>query len=70
MDIFPTKPIKNKTTLNNIQEPSNVNNVYYNIPRSGEAMDGRKVDHQSTMVELQGKILDKYVSVLIDPGCI
>ena len=32
------------------------------------ALDGWQGDHQATMVEIKGKILNTYVSILIDPG--
>ena len=32
------------------------------------ALDGRQTDHQSTMVEIEGKILNTSISILIDPN--
>ena len=32
------------------------------------ALDGRQEDHQATMVKIKGKILNTFVSILIDPG--
>ena len=32
------------------------------------ALDGRQADHQDTMVEIEGKILNRSISILIDPG--
>ena len=31
-------------------------------------MDGRQEDHQATMVEIEGHILNTSISILIDPG--
>jgi hypothetical protein len=31
-------------------------------------LDGMQVDHQSTIVEIEGKIHNNNVSILIDPG--
>ena len=31
------------------------------------ALDGRQEDHQATMVEIEGKILNTSISILIDP---
>jgi uncharacterized cupredoxin-like copper-binding protein len=31
-------------------------------------VEGRQVDHQSTIVEVEGKIHDNHISILIDPG--
>ena len=35
---------------------------------SNAALEDRQVDHQATMVEIEGKILNTYISILIDPG--
>ena len=32
------------------------------------ALDGQHVDHQATMVEIEGKILNTSISILIDLG--
>ena len=32
------------------------------------ALEDRQADHQSTMVEVVGKIVEQPVSILIDPG--
>ena len=31
-------------------------------------MDGRQTDHQATMVEIEGKVSNTSISILIDPG--
>ena len=38
------------------------------IPRINAALENRHVDHQTSMVEVQGMIQNQYVSILIDPG--
>ena len=38
------------------------------IHRINAVVDGQQVDHQSTVVEVEGKINNNNVSVLIDPG--
>ena len=38
------------------------------IPRIYAALEDRKVDHQSTVVEVIGKIVAQCISILIDPG--
>ena len=38
------------------------------VPRIYAALEDRKADHQSTMVEVVGKIVEKSISILIDPG--
>ena len=35
-------------------------------PRIYAALDGRQADHQATMVEIEGKILNTSISILID----
>ena len=43
-----------------------VNDVAKNIPIINVALEDRKVDHRSTMLEVEGKILNTSISVLID----
>ena len=38
------------------------------VPRIYAALEDRQADHQSTMVEVAGKIVEKSISILIDPG--
>ena len=38
------------------------------VPRIYAALEDRQEDHQSTVVELVGKIVEQSVSILIDPG--
>ena len=38
------------------------------VPRIYAALEDRQADHQSTVVEVAGKIIDQSVSILIDPG--
>ena len=51
-----------------LQEASTVNDIARNIPKINVALDNRKADHQSTMVEVEGKISNTFVSILIDLG--
>ena len=37
-----------------------------NIPRINAILEDKQVDHQSTMLEVEGKLSNTYVSVLID----
>ena len=37
------------------------------VPRIYAALEDRQADHQSAVVEVAGKIVEKYVSILIDP---
>ena len=38
------------------------------VPRIYVALEDHQADHQSTMVEVAGKIVEQTVSILIDPG--
>ena len=38
------------------------------VPRIYAALEDHQEDHQSTMVEVAGNIVEQYVSILIDPG--
>ena len=39
-----------------------------NIPIVNVSLEYRQVDHQSTMLEVEGKVLNIHVSILIDSG--
>ena len=52
----------------NIQEAETVGQVARAVPRIYAALEDLQVDHQSTMVEVAGKIVEQSVSILIDPG--
>ena len=52
--------------INMLQEASTVNDIAKNIPRINVALENRQTDHQSTMLEVEGKISNTYVSILID----
>ena len=45
-----------------------MNDVARNIPTINAALENRQAEHQSTMVEMEGKISDQSVTILIDPG--
>ena len=38
------------------------------VPRIYAALEDHQEDHQSTVVEVTGKIVEQSVSILIDPG--
>ena len=38
------------------------------VPRIYAALEDRQVDHQSTVVEVVGKIVEQSISILIDPS--
>ena len=41
-----------------------------NIPRINATLENRQAYHQTSMVEIEGMIKDKPISILIDPGAI
>jgi predicted aspartyl protease len=63
-------PHQNSTnrTIQNIQEASTIGDIGKSIHRINAALDDRQTNHQSTIVEIEGKIHDRKVSILIDPG--
>ena len=52
----------------NIQEAETVGQVARAVPRIYIALEDHQVDHQSTVVEVVGNIVEQYVSILIDLG--
>jgi hypothetical protein len=58
----------NRTIVHNLQEASTVGDVGRSLHWINAAIDGRQADHQSSVVEIEGKIHDTRISVLIDPG--
>ena len=52
----------------NIQEAETMGQVARDIPRIYAALEDHQEDHQSTMVEVVGKIAEQSVSILIDTG--
>ena len=63
-------PLENKSArpAYNIQEAETVGQVARVIPRIYAALEDRQADHQSTVVEVAGKIAEQSISVLIEPG--
>ena len=57
----------NVSQVHNIQGAEIVGQVARTIPRIYAALEDLQEDHQSTVVEVEGKIVEQYVSVLIDP---
>ena len=52
----------------NIQEVETVGQVVREVPRIYAALEDRQAHHQSTVVEVAGKIVEKSISILIDIG--
>ena len=51
-----------------LQEASIVNDITKNIPIVNVCLEYRQVDHQSTMLKVEGKVFNIHVSILIDSG--
>ena len=41
-----------------LQEASTVNDIARNMPKINASLEDRKIDHQSTMLEVESKILN------------
>ena len=63
-------PLENESArpTYNIQEAETVGQVARAVPRIYAALEDRQVDHQSTMVEVVGKIVEQSISILIEPS--
>ena len=61
-------PHRNIHMLMRDREATTVNDIARNIPTISAALENRQAEHQATMVEMEGKISDLSVTVLIDPG--
>jgi hypothetical protein len=59
-----------RTTVHNLKEASTVGDVGRNIHKINAVVDGQKDNHQSTIVEVKGKVNNNRISILIDPGAI
>jgi hypothetical protein len=57
----------NKTVVHNLQEASIVGDVGRSLHQINAIVDGRQDDHQSSVVEIEGKINNTRIYVLIDP---
>jgi hypothetical protein len=57
----------NITAIHNLQESSTVGDMGKILDRINAPIDGRQADHQSSVVEIDGKINNSQISVLIDP---
>ena len=53
--------------MHNLQKEPNIEDIA-GTPWIYAALDGRQEDHQATMVEIEGKILNTSISILIDLG--
>eukprot|EP00253_Pinus_taeda_P023180 PITA_23180 len=59
---------KGSDQVSQVYEASTVGDVDQSIPRINAALEDHQADYQPTMIEFEGKIFDRTVSVLVDPG--
>jgi hypothetical protein len=64
---FPHKEDKMRI-VHNLQEATTVEYVGRNIPRIYASLEDRQEEHQSHMIEVEGKITNQPVVILIDSG--
>jgi hypothetical protein len=57
---------QNSRRVYNIQEDTTVNDVARSMPQIYAALDNKQVDHQDSVVEIEGIITNHLVSILID----
>jgi hypothetical protein len=58
----------NSRRVYNIQEATIVNDLARRMPCIYVSLDNKQVDHQASVVEMEGMIANHLVSILIDPG--
>jgi hypothetical protein len=57
-----------RRTMHNIQEVDTVEDMGKSMPRIYAALDNKQVDFQSHMIEVEGKINNHPIAILIDSG--
>jgi hypothetical protein len=65
---YPCLISANITVVHNFQEASTVGDVGRSLHQINADINGQQAHHQSLVVEIEGKINDTRISVLIDPG--
>ena len=65
---FPCLNGENKVTLHSVQEASTVGEISRNFHNINVALEDQQVEHQSTIVEIEGIVSNHAISILIDPG--
>jgi hypothetical protein len=59
---------QNSRKIYNMQEATTFNDVARSVLQIYAALDNNQVDHQASVVEIEGMIFNHLESVLIDPG--
>ena len=52
--------------LNQTQEATTVEDMGSNVPRIYAVLDNQQVEHQSSMIKLEGMIIDMTLTILLD----
>jgi hypothetical protein len=63
---FPHRKKENKSAYN-IQESTTINDVARSMPQIYASLDNRQVDHQASVMEMEGMISNHIVYILINP---
>jgi hypothetical protein len=50
------------------QQPFTIEDVRRNVPRVYATLDSQQVEHKSSMIEIEGMIVDMPIIVLVDSG--
>ena len=64
---FPCLNGENKVTSHSVQEASTVGEIGRNFHSINAALEDQQVDHQSTIVEIEGIVSNHAISILIVP---
>jgi hypothetical protein len=59
---------ENMRTVHNVQQADIVEDMGINVPRIHASLDNQQAEFQSHMIEVEGKINDQPISILIDSG--
>jgi hypothetical protein len=57
-----------RNLVHHLQEASTIGDMGRSMHRINVVVDGRKSDHQYTIMEVEGKFHDNRISISIDPG--
>jgi hypothetical protein len=59
---------QNSGRVYNIQEATKVNDVVRSMPQIYALVDNKQVEHEASVVEMEGMTANHLVSILIDPS--
>ena len=60
--------MKNINNVHTIQEDTTMGDIARSVPRISTALENRQANLQTSMVEIEGMLKDKLISILIDRG--